>query len=63
LPARPTPGQPLIRGDDSDILAAETAERMIAENTNASLVTIPDCGHPITVDRPEALQKLLDDWL
>jgi esterase len=53
----------LIRGDDSDILAAKTAERMIAENANASLVTIPDCGHSITLERPEALQKVLDEWL
>ena len=53
----------LIRGDDSDILAEETAERMIAENANASLVTIPDCGHSITLERPEALQKVLDGWL
>jgi pimeloyl-ACP methyl ester carboxylesterase len=53
----------LIRGDDSDILAADTADRMIAENDNASLVTVPDCGHSITLDRPEELQKVLDDWL
>jgi pimeloyl-ACP methyl ester carboxylesterase len=53
----------LIRGADSDILAAETAERMIAENANARLVTIPDCGHSITLERPEALQKVLDGWL
>jgi pimeloyl-ACP methyl ester carboxylesterase len=53
----------LIRGEASDILAVEAAERMIAENGRASLVTIPDCGHSITLDRPEALAEVLDDWL
>jgi hypothetical protein len=28
-----------------------------------SLVIIPDCGDSITLERPEALQKVLDGWL
>ena len=53
----------LIRGDDSDILAAATAQRMLAENDHAELVTIADCGHSITSDRPEALLDVLAPWL
>ncbi len=53
----------LVRGDDSPILAAETAQRMLAENPNASFASIPDCGHSITLDRPQGLLDALNLWL
>jgi pimeloyl-ACP methyl ester carboxylesterase len=53
----------LVRGDDSDILAAETAQRMLAENPNASLAGIPDCGHSITLDSPHGLLGVISPWL
>jgi len=53
----------LVRGDDSDILAAQTAQRMLAENTNASLAGIPDCGHSITLDNPQGLLDVVSPWL
>jgi pimeloyl-ACP methyl ester carboxylesterase len=53
----------LVRGEDSPILAAETAQRMLAENPNASFVSIPDCGHSITLDRPQGLLDALNLWL
>jgi pimeloyl-ACP methyl ester carboxylesterase len=48
----------LVRGDDSDILSEETAKRMLEENPNAHMVTVADCGHSITLDRPEGLIEL-----
>jgi pimeloyl-ACP methyl ester carboxylesterase len=53
----------LVRGGDSDILAAEVAGRMLSENANATLAIVPDCGHSITLDRPEGLIEVLTPWL
>jgi pimeloyl-ACP methyl ester carboxylesterase len=53
----------LVRGDDSDILSLETTERMLAENPNATLRVVADCGHSITLDRPEAFVEVVAPWL
>ena len=53
----------LVRGDDSDILAAETAQRMLASNPRASLAVVPDCGHSITLDNPQGLLDAVNPWL
>jgi esterase len=53
----------LVRGDDSDVLAIETAQRMLAENPGASFASIPDCGHSITLDSPQGLLEVVSPWL
>jgi esterase len=53
----------LVRGADSDVLAAGTAQRMVAENPNVSFVTVPDCGHSITLDSPDGLLEAVSPWL
>jgi pimeloyl-ACP methyl ester carboxylesterase len=53
----------LVRGDDSDVLATETAQRMLAENPNASMGSVPQCGHSITLDNPEGLLEVVSPWL
>ena len=58
-------GRPVLvlRGALSDILAPETAARMIAEVPDAELVTLPRLGHAPTLDEPEAvaaIERLLD---
>jgi esterase len=53
----------LVRGADSDVLAADTAQRMLAENPNVSFASIPDCGHSITLDRPDGLLEVVSPWL
>ncbi len=53
----------LVRGDDSDVLATETAQRMLAENPGASFASIPDCGHSITLDSPQGLLEVVSPWL
>ncbi len=53
----------LVRGEESDILAAETAQRMLAENPNAAFASVPDCGHSITLDSPQGLLDALNPWL
>ena len=58
-------GRPVLvlRGALSDILAPETAARMIAEMPEAELVTLPRLGHAPTLDEPAAvaaIERLLD---
>jgi esterase len=53
----------LVRGDDSDILAVETAQRMLASNQRAALAGVPDCGHSITLDNPQGLLEAVNPWL
>ena len=64
LAGRPVPVPVLVlRGEMSDILAPETATRMIAEAPDAELVTLPRLGHAPTLDEPAAvaaIERLLD---
>ena len=53
----------LVRGDDSDVLATETAQRMLAENPNATMASVPDCGHSITLDNPNGMLEVVSPWL
>ena len=53
----------LVRGDDSDVLATETAQRMLAENPNATMASVPDCGHSITLDNPDGMLEVVSPWL
>jgi pimeloyl-ACP methyl ester carboxylesterase len=53
----------LVRGADSDVLAADTAQRMLTENPNVSFASIPDCGHSITLDSPDGLLEVVNPWL
>ena len=53
----------LVRGDDSDVLATETAQRMLAENPNASMASVPECGHSITLDNPDGMLEVVSPWL
>jgi esterase len=53
----------LVRGAASDVLDADTAQRMLTENSRVSFASIPDCGHSITLDRPDGLLGVLSPWL
>lgn len=45
----------VLRGEQSDLLSAATARRMVAEvGASAELVTVPDVGHAPVLDEPEA---------
>jgi len=39
----------VLRGEQSDLLLQDTAERMLAANGNASLLTVPGVGHAPTL--------------
>jgi pimeloyl-ACP methyl ester carboxylesterase len=53
----------LLRGSESDILAADVADRMVAEQPRARLVTIDGAGHTVTMDRPVEHDAAIRDFL
>ena len=44
----------LLRGAHSDILSADSAQRMMLRLDHGKLVTVPEVGHAPTLDEPEA---------
>lgn len=48
----------LLRGALSDVLSAATLDRMAARLPRAEAVTIPDVGHPPTLDEPESIAAI-----
>ena len=48
----------VLRGELSDLLSAETVERMVAENPAMEAVTVPRVGHAPTLDEPEAIAAI-----
>ena len=53
----------VMRGAESDILSPEVARRMLDLLPDGYFVEIPDAGHPIPVDNPEAFEEAACDFL
>jgi esterase len=53
----------LVRGELSDVLSADVAERMAREHPSCELVTIAGSGHPVPLDRPEEFEAAVRQWL
>lgn len=53
----------LVRGELSDILAVETAERMTREIPNCRMVTVPGAGHSIPLDSPRGMIESVQGFL
>jgi pimeloyl-ACP methyl ester carboxylesterase len=53
----------VVRGGVSDILTVEVADRMIAENPNARLVTVAGAGHSVTVYKGHELAAEMRSFL
>jgi len=53
----------IVRGAESDVLAPETAKRMLATNPHARLVEVPEAGHTVPGEQPAAFQRLLTEFL
>ncbi|WBY17800.1 alpha/beta hydrolase [Erythrobacteraceae bacterium WH01K] len=48
----------LVRGELSNLLTTETAERMAQRHANMELVTVKRCGHAPMLDEPEVLAAI-----
>ncbi|MEU7164395.1 alpha/beta hydrolase [Streptomyces morookaense] len=53
----------LLRGGDSFILTAATAQRMAAERPNTQLVEMPGCGHWLHADAPDVFAAEVGSFL
>lgn len=53
----------LVRGGESDILAAETAQKMTEVMPNCTLVTVPGAGHSIPLDSPQGFIDAVKPFL
>jgi len=53
----------IIRGADSDILSPEIANRMLEAQPHAQLVEIPNAGHTVPGDQPQAFLDTLTKFL
>lgn len=48
----------LIRGENSDLLSKETADKMVEKHTDLTLVTVKDRGHAPFLNEPEVLSAI-----
>jgi pimeloyl-ACP methyl ester carboxylesterase len=53
----------LVRGTESDILSAETAQRMLQTLRRAELVEVPNAGHFVPGDRPADFARVIQSFL
>jgi pimeloyl-ACP methyl ester carboxylesterase len=49
----------VVRGEQSPVLSASDADRMVSTAPDGRLLTIPDCGHLVPVEQPQALAVAL----
>jgi pimeloyl-ACP methyl ester carboxylesterase len=53
----------IVVGDADPLTPAALSEEMAAAIPGATLVTASDCGHVITLERPEVVNEALVGWL
>jgi len=53
----------VLVGDGDEATPPEMAQEIAAGIRGARLVVVPDCGHLSTMERPEAVNKALVEWL
>ncbi len=53
----------VVHAEQSRVLSADDAERMVAEARAATLARIPECGHLVPVERPQELARALVSFL
>src|SRR2546426_5581038 len=53
----------LINGAESDILAPDAAQRMVAAMPHGQLATVPGAGHSVMGDNPEGFYQAVKTFL
>jgi pimeloyl-ACP methyl ester carboxylesterase len=53
----------ILAGDSDQLAPPKVAEEIAAAIPGARLVIIPDCGHVSTLERPEAVNAALVEWM
>jgi pimeloyl-ACP methyl ester carboxylesterase len=53
----------VVVGDGDTLTPPKVAEEIVGLVPRSRLVTIPDCGHLSPIEKPDAVTKLLVEWL
>jgi pimeloyl-ACP methyl ester carboxylesterase len=53
----------LIRGENSDILSPEAAQRMLDSNSNIHMATVAGSGHSVPLDKPDGFLAACREFL
>ena len=53
----------VVVGDGDELIPHELAEEIAAGVAGARLVVVPECGHLSTIERPEAVNRALVEWM
>jgi pimeloyl-ACP methyl ester carboxylesterase len=53
----------LIRGENSDILSPEAAQRMLDANARIRMTTVAGSGHSVPLDKPDGFLTACRDFL
>ena len=53
----------VVHGADDEVVPADCAAQYAAALPNARLETVADCGHAVALERPEALARLVQDFI
>jgi pimeloyl-ACP methyl ester carboxylesterase len=53
----------VLVGDGDELTPPALSEEIAAGIASARLVSVPDCGHLSTLERPEAVNQALVEWL
>lgn len=53
----------VLVGEGDELTTPELAQEIAGGISGARLVTVPDCGHLSTIERPEAVNAALAEWL
>jgi pimeloyl-ACP methyl ester carboxylesterase len=53
----------VLVGDGDELTPPKLSEEIAAAIPGARLTTVPDCGHLSTLERPEAVNAALTDWM
>jgi len=53
----------VLVGDRDALTPPERSQEIAAAVSGATLVVVPECGHASTIERPEAVNRALIDWI
>lgn len=53
----------VLVGDGDELTPPDRAKEMADGIAGSKLVVVPDCGHLSTIEKPDAVNKAMSDWL
>jgi pimeloyl-ACP methyl ester carboxylesterase len=53
----------VLVGDSDELVPVERSEEIVAAIPGSRLVVVPECGHLSTLERPEAVNRALIEWM